>query len=144
MIIGVNITKATKEKHFFLLPLNNILNIVSKTNLSERGDPTSLIKTIITKTIDIELTLEICADILSLFTRCSIFFNSTLISITKEKEIQQELSNKKSKRKTFKYSILNRERRHFCMSSFTITLRIKVTKCCGFSLSSLGFPFDIK
>ena len=33
--IAEDITKATKEKQFFSLPLNNILNIVSKTNLSE-------------------------------------------------------------------------------------------------------------
>ena len=84
--IAEDIEKATKEKQFFSLPLNNILNIVSKTNLSEQEDPISLIKTIITKTIenhseeketllllssiktnDIELTLESCVDILSLF-----------------------------------------------------------------------------
>ena len=49
--IAEDITKATKEKEFFSLPLNNILNIVSKTNLSEQEDPISLIKTIITKTM---------------------------------------------------------------------------------------------
>ena len=37
--IAEDITKATKEKQFFSLPLNNILNIVSKTNLSEQEDP---------------------------------------------------------------------------------------------------------
>ena len=101
--ITENITKATKEKQFFSLPLNNILNIVSKTNLSEQEDqedPISLIKTIITQTIenhseeketllllssiktnDIELTLEQCVDILSLFTQCNIF-------IQLEKEIE--------------------------------------------------------
>ena len=90
--IAEDIEKATKEKQFFSLPLNNILNIVKKTNLSEQEDPISLIKTIITKTIenhseeketlllldslktnDIELTLEQCVDILSLFTQCNIF-----------------------------------------------------------------------
>ena len=50
--ITKNITKATKEKQFFSLPLNNILNIVSKTNLSEQEDPISLMKTIITQTIE--------------------------------------------------------------------------------------------
>ena len=76
-LIAEDIEKATKEKQFFSLPLNNILNVVSKTNLSEQEDPISLIKTIITKTLenhseeketlllldslktnDIELTLE--------------------------------------------------------------------------------------
>ena len=33
--IAEEITKVTKEKQFFSLPLNNIFNIVSKTNLSE-------------------------------------------------------------------------------------------------------------
>ena len=50
--IAEKITKVTKEKQFFSLPINNILNIVSKTNLSEQEDPISLIKTIITKTIE--------------------------------------------------------------------------------------------
>ena len=86
--IAEDIEKATKEKQFFSLPLNNILNIVSKTILSEHQDPISFIKTIVTKTFenhskeketlllldslktnDIELSLEICVDILSLFTQ---------------------------------------------------------------------------
>ena len=90
--IAEDIIKATKEKQFFSLPLNNILNNVSKTNLSEQEDPISLIKTIITKTIksrpkrretllllssiktnDIELTVDQCVDILSLFKQCNIF-----------------------------------------------------------------------
>ena len=37
--IAEKITKVTKEKQFFSLPLNNILNIVSKTDLSEQKDP---------------------------------------------------------------------------------------------------------
>ena len=84
--------KVMIEKQFFDLPLNNILNIVSKTNLSEQEDPISFIETLITKTIenhseeketvlllhslktsDIELTLESCVDILYLFNQCNIF-----------------------------------------------------------------------
>ena len=90
--ITEDLTKVIKEKQFFSLPLNNILNIVSKIYLSEQEDPISLIKTIITKTIenhseeketllllssiktnDIEITLEQCVDILSLFKQCDIF-----------------------------------------------------------------------
>ena len=41
----IDLFEATKEKQFFSLPLNNILNVVSKTNLSEQEDPISLIKT---------------------------------------------------------------------------------------------------
>ena len=99
--IAEDIEKVTKEKQFFNFPLNNILNIVSKTDLLEQEDPISLIKTIITKTIenhpkeketllllhslktnDIELTLEESVDILSLFTQCDIF-------IQLEKEIEE-------------------------------------------------------
>ena len=90
--IAKDITNSVNDEIFFSLPLNNILSIISKTNLSEQEDPISLIKTIITKTIEnhskeketlfllsslktnaIELTLEQCVDILSLFTQCNIF-----------------------------------------------------------------------
>ena len=95
--IAEDIITATKEKQFFSLPLNNILNIVSKTNLSEQEDPISLIKSLITKTIeahsrtkktllllhslktnDIELTLESCIDILSLFAQCDDIYKTLL------------------------------------------------------------------
>ena len=142
--IAEDITNVVKEKAFFSLPLKNILTIISKTNLSEQEDPISLIKTIITQTIqaypkrkktllllhslkthDIELTLEQCADFLSLFKHCDIFtqLNKKLhenkqtveadtdyLIKQKEKEIKeikQEIS-----RKTLKYSILNRETRN--------------------------------
>ena len=91
--IAEDITKAIKEKTFFDLPLNHILNIVSITNLSEQEDTIPLIKTLITKTIenhskenetllllhslnthDIEITLDECVDILSLFNQCNICF----------------------------------------------------------------------
>ena len=121
--IADEITKATKEKAFFSLPLTIILRIISKTELLEQDDPISLIKTIITKTIashskeketilllpslktnDIELTLESCADILSLFTQCDICvqlhkqfqnfketvdFDTDYLISQKEKEIEQ-------------------------------------------------------
>ena len=132
--IAEDMTKATKEKQFFSLPLNNILNIVSKTNLSEQEDPISLIKTIITKTIenhskeketllllhslntnDIELTLEQCVDILSLFTQCDIFIqlhnkfheNKQIVDIDTDYLIEQKEKDLYKRRKTFKYSIHN-------------------------------------
>ena len=91
-LIADDMTKATKDKTFFSLPLNNILNIVSQIIMEKQDDPVSLIKTIITRTIEahskeketlfllhslktdeIDLTVQQCVDILSLFTPVDIF-----------------------------------------------------------------------
>ena len=122
-IIVDNLNDSTKEISFFSLPLNNILRIISKTELTEQEEPISFMKTIITETIkahskeketvlllpslntkDIDLNLESCIDILSLFTQCDIFiklkthfkdfwqtvdFDFDYVIQQKEKEIQQ-------------------------------------------------------
>ena len=112
-----DITNTVKEKDFFSLPLSNIFNIVSQTNLSSQEDPISFIKNLITQTIDnhsdeketllllhslktseIELTLEQCVDILFMFKQCDIFLqlhnkfqeNDKSVDIDTEYLIQQK------------------------------------------------------
>ena len=89
--IASNISIAIKNKAFFSLPLNNILSIVSQIAFSKQYEHISLIKSIITETItahsdeketvlllhylktnDLDLTLDSCVDLLSLFTQCDL------------------------------------------------------------------------
>ena len=69
---------------------------------------------------DIELTLEQCVDILSLFTQCDIFIqlhnkfheNKQIVDIDTDYLIEQKEKDLYKRRKTFKYSIHNWKRRN--------------------------------
>ena len=145
-IIAENIIQAIQQESFFSLPLNNIVNIVSQINFSEQDDPISCIKTIISQTIKnhleeketvlllssvktnkIELTLDQCVDILSLFTRSNICMRlhkkyqdfKQIVDIDpnyeineKEKEIQHLKKQNEQQKSSYKSMIISKELQH--------------------------------
>ena len=89
-IVAKELSTVIEDETFFFLPLKNILKIASKTSFWDHDDPTKLMKTFISKTIEAHpaeketvfllssiktgfiQTLDECIDILSLFTQCDI------------------------------------------------------------------------
>ena len=92
-MLANDIERSIENSSFFSLPIKSIASIISKIELNHQKDPITFIKTLITQTIaaypdenetilllpvlktnELDLSLESCVEILSLFRQCNICF----------------------------------------------------------------------